>query len=202
MVEEQLTGMFPLFSTHLGCRALTGCLILCIFKYLRLRNLCSGHRNDSSYIFRNGKNIGFRVRRPGIRFSYILLVLLYTVEMWRAGMGKFLRKSNWEGLCLEGWGTTVDTFLGSLDPERLTLTTTRVPGTVLGLRCLFIKLCWVGSEILITRMAWQSTSQRMWMILGKALQLRELEELPHYAESLNKGTTASESLGHHSISCG
>ena len=126
MAEEQLTRSFLLFSTHLAFRALTGSLVL-PFKYLliriSLRNLCSSHRKNF-YIFHNGKNIGLRVESLKSDFSYTLLVLLCPVELWRDDTAVFWEKGLWEV-----WGPPVDTSLGWLDPERLTLTTQGVPGT-------------------------------------------------------------------------
>ena len=49
--------------------------------------------------------------------------------------------------------------MGYRDPERLLLTTKRVPGTVVDLECQFIELCYIGSQILMKRRAWGVESQ-------------------------------------------
>lgn len=117
MVEKQLNRLFPLFSTHLGFRALTGSLIFPL-KYLqvriRLRNLCLSHRKDS-YVFHNGENIGPNIGGPGIMSQvYLTSFVIYcrNVERWMAYMAKFSeRKITGKVFVQKVWGPTIGTYL-------------------------------------------------------------------------------------------
>lgn len=206
MTEEQLTSLLPLFSTHLGFRALTISSIL-PFKYLRI--------SWGTYAQTIGKTLTFfimdRILDLGSEdlesdFSYTLPVLLHTIEMWRDGMAKFSgRKLTGKTSIWEVWGSIVLTYLGWLDPERLLLTTQRVPGTVVDLECQFIKLCYVGRQILMKRRAWGVESQPKNADDFRKSTLAKIAwgTSPLYREPCQRDRTLGF-CGHHaiSISCG
>lgn len=145
-----------MFSAHVGFRSVTVILTLS-FTYFWIKL-----RKEGPFLsFHNGKNIGLRVRRPGIRFQLFLtssVIYCRNVKRWQGKV--FREKINWIDLVWEYWGATVDNDLAWLDSEKLTFSTKRVLGPVVDKECQFIKLRYVGSRSLITRRSWGLESRQ------------------------------------------